>query len=407
MYAPEYISAVLDALQFDQPSIRCLQTLAASEWNRLIEFCDARQLTLLLESICGDGLPEQFREQIEARRKRYSRRFERLRQDLFTITQAFDSAGLECCLLKGFTHSPLLTPDPITRAQGDIDLWLQSSEIATAKRILVELGYVSAGSAKSRHISPMVRPSAWRWRGDYFDPEMPVAVEAHYEIWSERAERIGISGLQDFWARKVKTSFDGQMCNVLCEADLIGFATLHLLLHLLHGELPIQRAWEIGYFLHTHATNRAFWRSWSSMHSPDLKRLEVIAFWLTRKWFACAWPVELDAEVHSLPSDVRQWLDRFWFSPIENYWQPNKHDAWLHLALVADVQSKTRILIRRLLPFHGRNFDLWRLRHHISTLLPTLLQGFRSCASPGIDASKYTRNGRGQDEDIQARRPVS
>jgi hypothetical protein len=37
-----------------------------------------------------------------------------------------------------------------------------------------------------------------------------------------------------------------------------GFAALHLLLHLLHGDLPLQRAWEIARFLGTHACDEDF-----------------------------------------------------------------------------------------------------------------------------------------------------
>jgi hypothetical protein len=401
--APEHIRAVLDALRFTDASTRRLETLPASAWNRLFAFCDSRQLTLLLHSACGNQLPEQLREQMDARRRRYALRFERLKEELFTIARSFDAASLEFCLLKGFTHSPMLTPDPETRAQGDIDLWIAPGEIPKAKRILAGLGYSPLGIAKSRHIAPMVRQSTWKWRGDYFDSEMPVAVEIHYELWSDRAEAILVPGAHDFWQRKVTRSFDGQRCNVLCDADLIGFAGLHLLLHVLHGELPMQRAWEIGRFLHTHSSCPDFWRLWTRLHSPDLKRLEVIAFHLVSRWFDCAWPQDLDTELNNLPPGVREWMKRFWRSPMERYWRPNKDEVWLHLALLNGIPMKTRVLLRRLLPIHGRHFQLARLRHHFSTLLPTLFQGLRSIASPGIDSADNTRHCCGQNEDVQTR----
>ena len=34
----------------------------------------------------------------------------------------------------------------------------------------------------------LIRKTGWKWREDYFDPEMPTAVELHFAFWNERAE---------------------------------------------------------------------------------------------------------------------------------------------------------------------------------------------------------------------------
>jgi hypothetical protein len=256
------------------------------------------------------------------------------------------------------------------------------------------------GSAKSRHIDPMARPSNWRWRGDRFDPEMPIAVELHYELWSAKAEGIPVPDQEGFWKRRVSRKFDEHQLDVLCDEDLIGFAALHLLLHVLHGELPVQRAWEIGNFLHTRAMDEPFRRSWRRAHPPALRRIESIVFGLVTSWFGGNWP-------GALPPVAGLGLERVSLSLLEREWEPNKEELWLHLALVPDFHNKIRILFRRLLPLHGSRLDLPRVAHHVRTLLPTVLRAVRyKLSSPGIFAAENTRNGGGEDEYIQADRPL-
>ncbi len=113
----------------------------------------------------------------------------------------------------------------------------------------------------------MARRSHWKWRGDRFDPEMPIAVELHYELWSAEAEYITLPGIDSFWDRKQSRVFDGRGIDVLRDEDLLGFAALHLLLHVIHGELPLQRAWEIANFLHRSAHDLRFWQSWEAIAS--------------------------------------------------------------------------------------------------------------------------------------------
>ena len=369
-----------------------LQRLPESQWSRLLEWSDARQLTLLLYSTRADDMPDGMRQQILRRRSNYAARFERLRRELLEVAAAMNQAGLEFVVLKGITHSPALTPDPLSRAQGDIDLWIKPESISQAKAALVGLGFSPIGSSKSRHIDPMARPTNWRWKGDRFDPDMPIAVELHYELWSEEAEGIFVPGQQGFWQRKTSRDFEGCGFKVLCKQDLIGFAALHLLLHVLHGELPVQRAWEIGHFLHTHTADEEFWASWRAVHPAELRRIEAIVFWLVRSWFRCHWPPALDPEMGALPRGVKLWLECFSLSPLKREWRPNKDEVWLHVALIPAFRTKIRVLFHRLLPIHGKGLDTSRLVHHAWTFVPTVLQAIHWLRPTTREITSSTRS---------------
>lgn len=376
--APEYVIAVFEALQFRGASTTRLRRLRRTEWNDLLEWSGARQLTLMLPGLCGEALPDEIRQRVEQCRERYGRRFSKLKSQLFEIVEAFDRAGIESVVLKGLTHSPSLTPDPLLRAQGDIDLWVPGDDVYSAQDVLTRLGYTSGERARSRHLSPMRRPSNWRWRGDRFDPEMPVSVELHFELWSERAEGIAVPGQDDFWNRRMYRRFDGHALGVLCEEDLLGFAALHLLLHVLHGEAPLQRAWEIANFLHARAGDEAFWTSWREAHHPALKKLETLVFHLVAKWFRCDLSRAVVEESSGLSDSIYGWLNMFALSPLTRPFHPNKDELWLHLALTSGI-SRAKILGRRLAPVQlpKSGSVLSRAAHHFCTFLPTVVQGAR------------------------------
>jgi hypothetical protein len=369
-----------------------------NDWQDLLEWCDARQLTLMLPSLCGDVLPKAVQRRIEQCRFRCAERFSRLKGELFEITEALDQVGIESIVLKGLTHSPAFIENPMFRVQGDIDIWIHAHEIEQAQSVLVGLGYISFEGAGSRHLPPMLRPNSWKWRGDRFDPEMPVSVELHYELWSERAERIAVSGTDSFWHRRISRKYDGHTIGALCEEDLLGFAALHLLVHLLHGDLPVQRAWEIANFLHRHAYDEAFWDAWRRIHPAGLRKLELVVFQLVGAWFGCALSQPVQDESETLPGGVRSWLNTFPFSPLTVQFHPNKDELWLHLALITPL-NRIRIFLRRLFPLQipgfvdelddcsrsralrrmlrQRNLIASRVTHHCRTFLPTIFQGTR------------------------------
>jgi Uncharacterised nucleotidyltransferase len=398
--APQHILAALELLQFQTPSADRLDSLTQTERRRFLDWCDNRQLTLMLSQICGSGLPTWVMEPTLQKTARYDLRFRRLKRELFEIVDAFDDANLEFVMLKGLSHAPALTRDPQLRAQGDIDLWLIGSSVHRAQQVLKKLGYVPLLDSKSRHLPPMGRPSNWRWRGDLFDAEMPISVELHYDLWSEQAECIAFPDLEQFWNRKIIRNFDGHNINVLCDADLLGFAGLHLFLHLLHGELPLQRAWEIARFLDTHVSDESFWKSWRSSHPAALRQVETCIFYLVTEWCGCHARQELGAGVHELPIMVKSWFARFSLAPLTREWAPNKSEIWLHLAFIPRRKDKARVLFRRLLPTSIPRFGdratsqtlsiaklvrfvrqlrlvMTRLARHVVTFFPTVFDGLR------------------------------
>jgi hypothetical protein len=394
-HAPVHILAAIEAVQFREPKMKRLANLRGIERRRFFEWCDRRQLSLMLPEVCGSQLPDWVAEELQRKTASYLARYDRLTTELFEIVRAFQEANLEFVMLKGLSHAPALTPEAKWRAQGDIDFWLMGKSVFKARDVLSGLGYVPLLHSKARHLAPMGKPSSWKWRGDLFDSEMPISVELHYELWSDETEHIRAPGVEGFWERKTIRNFNGYDIPVLCDVDLIGFSALHLLIHLLHGELPLQRAWEIARFLETHTKDNQFWTSWEELHPMALRRLETVIFNLVGHWFGSDTHPRSKAE--SLKAEVQTWLNDCKLAPLTREWRPNKSEIWLHLALIEDSWHKWCVLFRRLIPMSLPGFndraDLQksmltklfrispllasRLVRHVVTFVPTLWDGLR------------------------------
>jgi predicted MFS family arabinose efflux permease len=203
----------------------------------------------------------------------------------------------------------------------------------------------------------------------------------------------------DFWDRRATKMVDGRPLPVLSAPDTLAFAALHLLMHLLHGDLRTQRAWEIAHFLDTHTSDDAFWSWWRECHADSLRRLEAIIFQLVAEWFGCGLLPVAAEEVDRLPDDVRLWIEQYAWSPVEALFRPNKDELWLQLSLVESAREKLAIFRRRVLPMRAlpmahegtlRNarptpvqikrmlrFAGSRLVHHARAILPTVYGGAR------------------------------
>ena len=140
---PKYGIAVLDALRLSTPDTKLLESLSETEWNSVLRFCDASQLTLILGRCCSASLPGWVRAHIDLNYRNYVERFARLNASLFEILDSLQSRNIDVVTLKGHSHSPYFTPDPLLRVQGDIDLWCRPECVLNGSRCLARLGISS------------------------------------------------------------------------------------------------------------------------------------------------------------------------------------------------------------------------------------------------------------------------
>jgi hypothetical protein len=228
------------------------------------------------------------------------------------------------CLLKGFTHETGFGIDAAARIQYDLDFLVAPSSLTRARAALASLGYVPHGdqSLSDEHSRPLVRPSSWCWRGDYFDTEMHIPIELHDSLWSPGKDRIPLAGVENFWTRRCSLNVNGLVIPALAETDRLAFAALHALRHILRHDARPAHVLELARFLDSHAADTAFWTQWRDLYPPHLKALQIVAFRFAQEWFQCACPEaviqEWSRQPQSLTAPVTSWFQEFAWSPVEN-----------------------------------------------------------------------------------------
>jgi hypothetical protein len=387
---PPHVSTLFQMLAIPARS----RALSAADWRSILEFADRTQLTLHLRSIAG--LPEWVREEIEARFTRNAKRRFRLREVFTEIAQALSTAGIDFVLLKGFTHETGFGLKPGARVQYDIDLL--SPQLGEARRVLRDLGYRPHGAASlsEEHDHPWVRPSnrTWAWRGDYFDPEMPVAVELHSTPWNPRRDRIAIEGIEQFWRRRQMIEVSGISVPAYSEPDRLAFAGVHVLRHVLRNDARPAHVYELARFLETRRSDTAFWARWQFMQTEEMRIAAAVAFRFAHEWFGCGLPEAVEQDAARLPDSVTAWFREFAWSPVVNLIRPNKDVVWLHMALVPGLRDRLAVIRSRLTPLRiphgdeapdlpsrfGRAHMLWkRLRYHAAGSTLAVTHGLSWC----------------------------
>ena len=381
---PAGAAAVLAALHLGEPRPDGLANLREDERGAALDYCHHAGLTLLVR----DLLPP-------AAARDAANNLLRLRV-LEETYRALAGLPVEFVALKGITQCELFGIRPEDRAQSDIDLYCPRETVEAARNALVARGYRAIGGLEAfptDHLPAMMRPGTWLWRGDFFDPEMPLAIELHFQFWNPRLERLPVEGTDQFWTRRVRRRVGGAELAVLCPVDAVGYSALHLLKHLLHGDTKPFHVYEIASFLHGHADDEGFWREWRGLHSPGLRRLQTVSFLLAEAWFGCRLAPAVYEEAERLPRAARIWFQEFGTSPAVQRFRPNKDELWLHLTLLDSRLDALRVARRRLIPsnlpppsratstesryaVHAARLA-GRLRYHTISLGTTLTSGIR------------------------------
>jgi hypothetical protein len=318
-------AAVVGALHLRSPQFALAQALDEREWSLALDFADRSGLTLFL---ARDPMPETARRRVACSGERNRERLRRLRELYAEVTRRLQDARIPFVFLNGLTQCDLSGHAAECRAQYDIDLLTSVEPAREACAALHPLGFVpfyEAGGLSTDHLPPLIRKTGWQFRGDYFDPAIPTAVEVHFRLWDQRLLRLAAPGIERFWERRDSSA------RRLAPPDALGYSALHLLKHLLLGSVRPFHVYELACILERQRGNAALWREWRDWHAPQLRQIESVAFRLAHVWFGCELPRQAAEDWAALPPRTRAWFDEFSASPLQ---PANKNELWLHFSLL-------------------------------------------------------------------------
>ena len=295
---PPPIAAVLSALRFCGSRRESLRALTDPEWESVLSRWEIRRLMIPLRQACGHDLPEWVRSRIDQNLADNAQRFDHIKTVYLTFANALRDTGAEHVVVKGFAQWPDFVENPRSRLQSDIDVYCPPESIDQARDALSKLGYEEAHGLDrelSDHLPTMVLKTEWKWRGNYYDPEMPVSFELHFCFWNESQGRFGPKGLDQFWSRRVERRLDDFTFPALTSVDNVGYSALNVLRDALQWLSVHTSCLRVGACSSTQTrTIEAFWRSWRELHDDSLRGdSEAISFRLAFHCFACRLAEEL------------------------------------------------------------------------------------------------------------------
>jgi hypothetical protein len=358
--------------------------LSPEEWQDALRWTDSAHLTLEIARRHGGAFPTPIQERLTSNLANNAARTKKLEEALEEIGAAFRRSGVQYVVLKGFAHWPNAGDASLSRAQYDLDFYCRPAQMTAASAALRRLGYQPVpgfDKVALDHLPVMVRPSQWKWRGDYFDPEFPVMVDLHFRLWDEGTERIRAHGTEAFWERRTEGGRADFRFPALAPVDLIAYASLHLLRHLLRGDLRPFHVYDIAWFLHTRAADEAFWREWDAAHDHSVRRLQFVIFRLAERWFGCRLPEAVQQGIARLPRSTQRWFEVYSSAPLEAEFRPNKSELWLHFSLLDNTRDRAAVFLQRLvpsrLPPRSWRHTLARLAYHAQAFVTFCREGLR------------------------------
>ncbi len=372
---PSEVKALLFALQLRDPDLSQLVRLDDDGWTRLLSYCDVAHLTLSVAQLPASCMPHWVSKRLNGNLADNALRFERVKATYREACAALDRAGIEHLVIKGFSQSPDYVADPRLRAQSDIDILCLPECIETASKAMQSIGYRPSDAEPSYvladHAPTLVRIGNWMWKGNSFDPEMPLSLELHFCLWNEPVSQIPMPEVSAFWERRSYRDLDGLAFPSLSRADQLAYMTLHILRNLFLRAWIIHHVRELAVFLHNHADDDMFWHNWNKIHSSRMRSIQAIAFYYAHAWFSGRLHPVVAREIDGLPANLRGWLDRFCGSALESMFRLNKDFVWLQLMLVPTMAGKLMILRRAFLPARIARIGALPIRIENRELVPS------------------------------------
>jgi hypothetical protein len=346
------VAAVIEALQLQGANQDRLHSLDDDRWQEVLRYCDAMRLTLPLALRSSEQFPFWVHERLMRNLADTARRFTLVRTAYREAAAALAGAGISYVVLKGFTQAPDYVKAPQFRMQGDIDFYVPRENTTLAVKALEAIGYEAAGTEEdfrsSDHPPTLVRFGEWRWRGNLFDPEMPLALEVHYCLWNAAVWLIPLPEMDDFWNRRIDRKLSELSFPALSAVDHLGYFALHMLRELFGGGRVLHHALELATFVHQRADDTAFWTEWQALHSPRFRRIQLIPLALAEAAFSSRLPDAVREQIAHLPAEQKQWIELCGGNLLAAQFARTRDGSLLQFLLSDSPETRRRILWKAL-----------------------------------------------------------
>ena len=360
--------AILRSLTVAGPrdKLQRLRSFSHRDWERTFPWLDESGLALELLNVLDRAnargvLPPSIEKDLSVRLANNRQRLAAMRSEFDSINRAFEQAGVDYAVLKGFSLVPAYTPDPSLRSQHDYDYLVDASSLETARQVLRAAGFHEKvqrpgldPSDTIEFIGGLANCSASD--EEWYSARIPRRVELHLSLWQYDRDGISLQTPKDALVRKRYAGWDGLRFPALAGDDALLFHCLHAFHHVLDYWCRPSCFLEIARFLAGRASDREFWDSFRSVVNGTENLLDIVGliFRLASQLFEAPIPQGFGlAGANRRSRALDLWVRRYGIEWALARYPGSKLSLLLHQEFVEDPSTWREIRRRRLLPFHG------------------------------------------------------
>ena len=357
-----------------------LSSFTWDEWRRTLQWLDESGLALpfwqrMHEQGTEALLPKELSTALRRNMQDHRRRIRAMAEDVDSIHQAFDEAGIKYALLKGFAMIPEYCPVASARTTYDYDYLVAVSCLREAERALEEIGYRSqppVAGQPSVYFHEARPPRSPLSRDDLYSAGFPRTLELHSAPWNPEELKIPLDLSANWLARRKTRTLSmeqldmersqrirsGLRFSVLSEEDELLFQLLHAFRHILQDWCRLASLFDIAWFVEHRTGDTAFWQRFLDQVEPcpALRQISGVALALSERLFGATLARTVAAETtECLPSPIALWLRRYGYRSALDNFSSNKFSLLLYREFVRDASAWRAIQRRRLLPLHQPN----------------------------------------------------
>jgi hypothetical protein len=360
--------AIIRALAVSGPTEERLSRLKRfndRDWRRTFAWLDDSGLALeLLDTVeragAPDVLPRWVAQDLARRRAGNRHRLRQMKQEFDGLNRAFDRAGVDYAVLKGFSLVPAYTPDPALRSQYDYDYLVHPQSFHVARQVLESAGLYeksqSAGLDPQGATLFVGEPLDYSVSAeDWYSAGLPRKVELHLSLWEYERDAICVDEPQDVlqWTRQAR--WEGLSFPVLADDDVLIFQCLHAFHHILDCWCRPSCFLEIARCMVRRETDRRFWAAVESRIDGGKCLSDILrfVFRLAADLFGAPIPARSSLAGASRRSRaIDLWVQRYGIGWCLARFPGSKLSLLVHREFVEEPAAWSEVCRGRLLPFH-------------------------------------------------------
>lgn len=294
--------------------IEVLESFGDGEWKRNLAWIHDSGLALyflrkLEATSTTDALPtwvlESLHRALDANRERTAY----LASQFQAINEAFDTAGVNYAVVKGFSLVPDFCSDISLRPLGDLDYIVSRESLHSARKVVERNGYSLRSETETEFKffpAPPYIQDQYSVRGEH-------SVELHVSLWNPKLHETPLFEPRLDIANIVRHPWQRTSFPAFSTEDSLLLQAVHAFHHVLTYWIRLSCFYEIAVFLDRYIDDELLWSRVEERVGSDANSLEVLSFAVqfASLLFGCRLPPIFSEWMRNIRPSVAVWIENY------------------------------------------------------------------------------------------------